>query len=305
MRHIFKTFLLFTMMFSPQEGFCDLQSIEQLYHDRLKAASLSFSDIKQKAQKRKTAYSISAILAILLLFAFIYFFKLPGLIVALIMIGAGYYTLQTSQPVIGVYEQHFKRDIISPIAKQIAGFSYVEGKLSENDLKNSNLFSPRIKQFSSWDLYQNKGAKFSYIHVVFDTKENASIERMAENIFEGFLIMIDMKNISEGVLVSETLRDKVADMDLTMSSFFAKGKRAGKANGFDIYGEVSQEDIDKASMFTKKKIAISYQKDKTIIALYHSGNPLTVDLFQPFDIVQAKNYARMFEEIDHVIQSLK
>ncbi len=292
-------------MFAAHEGFSSEISVEKLYNDTLKKEYSLLFDIKKKAEQRKTAYIVSGILALFLLFGFIYFFKLNGLILALIMIGAGYYTLKSSEPVIGAYEKQFKRDILSPIAKLVAGFRIVSGKLSEEDLTKSRLFAPSIKQFASWDLYQKEGAKFSYIHVVFDTKENASVERMAENIFEGFLIMIEANNKQEGVLVSQGLRDEVAHMDMTMSSFFAKGKRAGSENGFDIYGKVSQEDRDKASQIKDQKIAISYQKDKTIIALYHQSNPLSVDVFKSFDLLQVQKYAASIAEIDDVIQIIK
>ncbi len=292
-------------MFASQEGFSDQSHLEKLYHDSLRQEYASLSHLKEKAQKRKTAYIVSGILAVILLFVFIYFFKLFGLFVALIMIGAGYWTLQSSESIVGDYEKRFKRDIISPITKLTAGFSHGEGKVGQKDVEDSHLFAARIKQFASWDMYEKKGAKFSYMHVVFDTKENASLERMAENIFEGFLIMIDKKNPKEGVLVSEMLRDKVADMDLTMSSFFAKGKRGGSVNGFDIYGDVSQEDRDKTAPLKNQQIAISYQKDKTIIALYHRSNPLAVDIFKTFDLAQAKKYASTIAEIEAVIQRVK
>ncbi len=305
MKNLFKLFFTFTLMFAANEGFSTEISVEKLYHDSLKKEYSLLLDLKEKAEQRKTAYIVSGILAFFLLLGFIYFFKLNGLILALIMIGAGYYTLKSSQPVVGAYEKQFKRDILSPITRLVAGFRAVPGKLSEEDLETSGLFAPRIKEFSSWDLYQKEGAKFSYIHVVFDTKENASLERMSENIFEGFLIMIEANNKQEGVLVSQSLRDKVAHMDMTMGSFFAKGKRAGSENGFDIYGEVSQEARDKLLQIRNQKIAISYQKDKTIIVLYHQSNPLSVDVFKSFDLLQAQHYAASIAEIDNVIQIVK
>ncbi len=292
-------------MFASQEGFSDQSHLDKLYHDSLKKEFSTLSNLQKLAQKRKTAYLISGAVALLVLLVFVYYFKLLGLVVALLMIVAGYFTLRSSQCVVGEYQTRFKRDIISPIAKLAGGFVYKDGKLSQDDLENAKLFAPSIKKFASWDLYEKEGAKFSYIHVVFDTKENASLERMAENIFEGFLIMIDKKNANEGVLVSELLRDKVADMDLRMSSFFAKGRRDGSVNGFDIYGRVDQVDIDKDAALKEKKIAISYQKDKTTIALFHQSNPLSVDIFKTFDLTEAKHYQKSIEEIARVIEQLQ
>lgn len=304
-KHFFKTFLLFTVMFAPHEGFSSDISVEKLYKESLRAEYTKLDNLKQSAEKRKTAYIVSGVLAFVLVLLFIYFFKLPGLIAALIMIGAGYFTLKSSQPVVGAYEEAFKEQIISPITELSAGFKYVDSKLGEEELKASQLFAPRVKLFGSWDLYKKKSVQFSYIHVVFDTKENASVERLAENIFDGYLIMIDKKNEKEGVLVSESLRDKVAHMDMTMSSFFSKGKRAGKQNGFDIYGDVSAEDIDKASMLKDKKIAVSYRKDKTYIAFYKHDNPFSVNVFKTFDLLEAKSYASSIEEIEVLLEVIK
>ncbi len=304
-KNFIKTFLLFTVMFAPQEGFSSDISVEKLYKDRLTVEYAKLENLKQSAEKRKTAYIISGVIAFVLVLVFIYFFKLPGLFAALIMIGAGYFTLKSSQPVVGAYEKAFKQNIILPITDLNSGFKYVDSKLGEEELKASGLFEPRVKLFGSWDLYKNKSIQFSYIHVVFDTKENASVERLAENIFDGYLIMIDSPNNQEGVLVSESLRDKVAHMDMTMSSFFSKGKRAGKQNGFDIYGEVSVEDIDKASLLKDKKIAISYRKDKTYIAFYKHDNPFSVDIFKTFDLLKAKSYGSSIEEIEAILKVIK
>ena len=305
MRHFLKTFLLFSLMFAPHEGFASDTSVEKLYHDRLSAEYSKLDELKEKAEKRKTAYIISGVLALLLLGIFVYYFKLTGLFVALIMIGAGYVALKRSAPVVGLYEEAYKEKIIAPITEMTAGFQHGKEALSQESVARSHLFAPRIKQFGSWDLFEKEGVRFSYVHVVFDTKENASVERMAENIFDGYIIMIDKPNSHEGVLVSESLRDKVAGMDMTMGSFFAKGKRDGKRNGFDIYGEVSTEALDKASQLANRDIAISYQKDKTIIALYKKTNPFSVDVFSAFDLLQAKNYAKNIAEIESIIQTIR
>jgi len=304
-RTFLKTFILFAVMFAPQEGFSTQTNLEQLYHERLQKEYMSLQKIQAKAQKYKTAYIVSGILALLLLGVFAYFFKLMGVLVALVMIAAAYFTLKDSAPVVGAYEKAFKQNIISPIAKLSAGYSYREGSLKEEDIKASHLFAARIKRFSSWDLYAKEGVQFSYVHLVFDTKENASVERFAENIFEGYLIMIDKKNDTHGILVSESLRNKVADMDIEMGSFFADAKRGSKQNGFDIYGEVTLEEIDKASKLRHEKIAISYQEDAIYVALFKEGNPFLVDVFKQFDLLKATQYAKSIKEIDAVVEVLK
>jgi len=305
MRQFFKTFLFFLLMFAANEGFSSSISIEKLYQDTLSREYSKLSELKHSAEKRKTAYIVSGVLALILLGVFAYFFKLAGVLVALIMIAAGYFTLKDSEPVVGAYEEAFKQNIISSITELSGGYEYVDSKLGEEELASSQLFAPRVKLFSSWDLYKKEDVQFSYIHVVFDTKENASVERIAENIFDGYLIMIDSKNNQEGVLVSESLRDKVAHMDMTMSSFFSQGKRAGKQNGFDIYGEVSVEDIDKVSQLKDKKIAVSFRKDKTYIAFYKQDNPFSVDVFKTFDLLKAKHYASSIEEIESLLEVIR
>ena len=304
-RHLLKIFLLFTMMFASQEGFSSPLSVDKLYKEKLSTEYAKLDQMKQSAEKRKTAYIISGVLAVVLVLTFAYFFKLTGVIVALIMIGAGYFMLKNSEPIVGSYEKEFKMNIISSITKLSANFIYIDSNLGEQVLKTSKLFAPDIKQYASWDLYECEDAKFSYIHVLFDTKENVSVERMAENIFDGYLIIIEKKNDQEGLLVSESLRDKVAHMDMTFSSFFSQAKRAGKQNGFDIYGKVSLENIDKASQVKDKKIAISYQKDKTYIAFYKYDNPFTVDIFKPFDLLKAQSYASSIEEIEVLLKAIK
>ncbi len=292
-------------MFAAGEGFSDQSSLEKLYHDSLQQEYAALSTLKENAKKRKTAYIVSGILALLLLAGFAYYFKLFGLIVALIMIVAGYYTLQSSPSPLHTYEKRFKRDIISPIAKLVGNFTHTNKKFRQQDLEDTGLFAPAIKAFSSGDIYEKEGVKFSYITVIFDTKENASVERMAANRFEGFFIMIERTTPSEGVLVSQLLRDKVASMDMRMHSFFAKGSRKGSMRGFDIYGEVAQEERDAAAALVNEKIALSYQKDKIFIALYQASNPLVVDIYNEFDVARAREYASTFEKIESLLDSVK
>lgn len=301
----FKTFVLFGMMFASVEGFSDTMPLEKLYQEKLQPEYQALAQLKERAKQRKSAYIISAVLAVVLLFVFAYYFKLLGVIVAFIMIVAGFWTLKPTKEEAGGYERLFKSKILSAITENTAGYHYIPQKLDESTFVKSNIFAPAIKQFASWDMYAKEGVSFSYVHVIFDTKENASVERMARNIFDGYLIIIERENEDEGVLVSEALRDEVADMDLPMSSFFAKGERAGKRNGFDIYGKVSQEEIDKLSPLAHNKIAISFTKERIYIALYKKSNPLEVDIFKPFDLQKAREYAKASQEIAHIVHAVQ
>ena len=298
-RGFFKTFLLFSMMFAGQEGFAK-SSVETLYKTKLVQEFHALQELKSQASKRKTAYIVSGVLALLLLGVFAYFFKLFGVVVALIMIAAGYFTLKSSKPVVGTYVKAYKELLISPITKLSAGYHYHDNRLTEEAL--GNLFAPSIKNFASWGSYEKKDVSFSFVHVVFDTKENASVERMNQNIFDGYLITIKRHHDSEGVLVSEGLRDTVSSMDMTMASFFAKGKTAGRIGAFDVYGEVSQEEVDKATSLQKLDIALSFEKDVIRIALYKKADPFAVDVYKDFDLHTAKGYESAILEIEQIVQ---
>ena len=202
MRNFFKTFLLFSLMFAAPEGFSSSKNVDTLYKETLIHTYSKLQELKTKAQKRKTTYIVSAVLALVLLAVFTYFFKLIGLFTAILMIAAGYFTIKSSEPVVGLYKKQFQKNIITPITRLTAGFTYAQAPLNQEILELSQLFAPEIKQFGSWDLYEKEGERFSYIHVEFDTKEDDSVERIAENIFDGYLIMIDAKNQQEGVLIS-------------------------------------------------------------------------------------------------------
>ncbi len=291
-------------MFASLEGGNEI-SLERLYKEKLVSNYENLNQIKIRAKKRKSAYIISGILALFLFFGFAYFFKLTGVFVALIMIAAGYFTLHNSKPVIGAYEEEYKKTIISPITELVAGYQYNDGKISEQTVKKSHLFAPPIKQYASWDLYTKEGISFSFVHIIFDTKENASLERMAKNIFEGYIIMIDKKHSHEGVAISHRLRDKVAGMDFRMSTFFADAKRQGKYNGFDLYGEIESADLEKLTSLQKQEIAISFLQDKTIIALYEQGNPFSVDVFENFDLKKANRYAKSIAQIEEIVTLFK
>jgi hypothetical protein len=292
-------------MFASTEGFSS-SLIESLYRDRLLPTYEALLPKKEIAKKRKTTYIISAILAVVLFLVFAKFFKLTGVIVALMMIGAGYYVLKNSgSNVVGDYEREFKEKIITPIGQNCCGFSYEKESIKESLLEKSDIFAPSIKLFKSVDLYKSEDSMFSYIQATFNTKESASVERMNENIFKGYFIIINKPNSSEGILVSDSLREKVSNMDLEMNSFFANAKRADKIGAFTTYGEVSKDDIDRLSPLSSLDIAISLKKDATYVVVYKKENLLNVDPLKGFNLESAKSYEEAFKEVSEIISKIR
>jgi len=304
-RNFMRVFLFATFMFASTEGFSS-SLIDSLYKDRLLPTYEALIPKKEIAKKRKTTYIISAVLAVVLFLVFAKFFKLTGVIVALIMIGAGYYVLKNSgSNVVGDYTSEFKKSIITPIGDSCCGFVYEKDAIEQTLLEKSDIFAPSIKLFKSWDLYKSEDSIFSYIQATFDTKESASVERMNENIFIGYFIVIDRKNSNEGILVSDLLREKVSNMDLEMNSFFANAKRADKIGAFTTYGEVSKDDIDRLSALSSLSIAISLKKDATYVVLYKKTNPLNVDPLKDFNLETAKSYEKAFKEVSEIISKIR
>ena len=99
------------------------------------------------------------------------------------------------------------------------------------------------------------------------------------------------------------LRDVVADMDVEMASFFAKGKRGSMYHGFELYDFVDDKDINRVKKFANKEIAFSFRnsRSKVYIALYKKINPLNIHIFSNFDIDKARGYADFFKEIDELV----
>lgn len=301
---IIKTFVLFSIMFASSEAAGGSLTIEQLYTQGLQPKYQNLHTLKEQAQERKKAIIISSVVAVVTFFLFAYFFKLLGVIISLIMIAAGTWVLWPTLKNADGYETRFKKEILSPLMQNAAGYGYMPEKFSQETLANSHLFAAPIKTFSAGDMYGKEGVKFSFVHVVFNTKENASVERMAQNVFDGYIIMIDKKNPTLGVLVSEALRDVVADTNIPMRSFFANAKRTGSRSGFDIYGDVPMDTIDKISALKDQKIALSFTKEKIFIALYKANNPFDIDLLGDFDVSKAKVYDRAAHEIETLVHTL-
>ncbi len=306
---MFKTFLKILVLL--QISFAQVQAggsfdLDRLYEEQLKVDYEKLKPAQKLAQKEKLIYIIFALIAFVVLLLFIKYYKLKGLFFAILLIAGGGYLLYQSSNKLRSYEEIFKTHIISPIAKGCCGYSYVSNSgLSREELQKSAVFAPAIDNFGSSDLYRGDGVKFSFMVATFKTKESASVERFNENRFEGFLIEIDKPNKEVGVAVSNSLIEKVANMDIEMKSFFSKGKRASRVGEWSIYGDVDQSKLDKIAKFSHKMVAFSFQKDKTYIALYHLSNPLKVDILKSFDLSRAKRYEKSFQEIEELIYSLR
>ncbi len=305
LRDFFRVFLFVTLMFGSSEGFSAKSDLDLLYKESLLPTYEKLKPLRNVAKKRKQTLIISSILAFIVLLVFIKYFKLAGLIVSLIMIGAGYYLLMKNSDPILQYKENFSKEIISKIAQNCSSFRYKGGKFQIKDIKESNIFAPEVDQFSSSSIYGDDIVSFAHIVTTFKTKESASVERLNQNKFEGFLIKIKNQNSKEGVVLSDRLKDEVANMDLVMGSFFAKPKRAGRVDGWNIFGDLDQATIDKISSLKDRVIAISFKKDDTYAALYKRGDPLSVDLASEFSISMAKRYEDSFKDISLIVNILK
>jgi len=307
-KNIFGIFFFITLSFAQSSGAStdiktESKSIENLYTHELLAIYKEISPLKELAQKEKKTYIISAIIAILVFVLFTKYFKFQGFLVSLIMIGSGAYVLYKNSKNIVDYQTHFKKEIISKISKNCCGFEFISSRgINKQMIKKSRIFAPDIKEFNSIDLYEKDGVKFGFVVATFDTKESASVERFNKNRFEGFFIVIDGKSSSDGVMVSDSLREKVANMDIAFNSFFADDKRGKKEGEWSIYGDISKEDFDRADKLSDKDIAISFYKDKIFLAIYQQGYPFSVDIMSDFTLKKAMFYEDNFKEIDRVIK---
>jgi len=305
LKKLFGIFFFITLSFAQTSGASsDKVSIESLYNKELLKRYKEISPLKDLAKKEKKTYMISALLALVVFILFTKYFKLLGFFVSLLMIASGAYVLYNSSKNIVDYQTHFKRDIISKISKECCGFEFLSSRgFSKETLRQSKIFAPDIDQFNSIDIYKSDRVKFGFIVATFKTKESASVERFNKNRFEGFLIVIDGKSSSDGVAVSNTLKSKVANMDIVFNSFFSDAKRSEQRGEWSIYGDISQEDFDKIDSFGNKDIAISFFNDKIYIAIYHQGNPLEVDVMDDFSLKRAKEYQDIFLEIKSLVKS--
>ncbi len=297
MSNFFKIILFCTIFFASVEGFANQDSVEQIYKS-VKPKYDAMQSIRDVAKKGKVINYISVAVAVLVFLLFAKFFKLYGVIVALIMIVAGYLVLNRANKAPQQYEELYKRDIVAPFGQ---GYKYAPSSVSVKDIENSKIFLPNIKNYTIQDSYQKGGVSVAFVIAEFDTKENKSVERFNENKFSGILIKISKPTKSRGVAISEAFRERVADMDIEFLTFFAKGKRAGSREGFDIYGEVADDDFDRVLKLDKGEVAVSFTGDTTYILLYSITDPLEVDILKDFNINLAKKYAKTFADIDRVV----
>ena len=301
--HLTKLFLFLSLSFAAMEGFGSQQNIETLYEKVLKPNYEKIAPLKEYAQKRQTTYIISAIAALLVFALFVKYFKATGALVALLMIAGGIYYLKTQTPAISPYKEKFSELILQPISMNCCGYRYEAGKITQQEIDKSKMFSPRIKFIDSAEgVYVKDGVKFGYVDIEFDTRENESVERFAENVFSGFVIIIDRPNPKEGGVVSDLLKQKVADIDPVFSAFFTDMPRSGKKCGFEIFGDVPESMVQRCEKVQDMPMSVSFQSDKTYIFLYEKRNPLDAGLYGDFNLKSAKNYEAVFKQIDALVQ---
>ncbi len=303
LRNFFKLFLFASFSLASLQGFSHHQSFDDLYQKELKPSFEALKPLQEYAKKRQTTYILSAILAVVVFIGFVKYFKLLGALVAILMIGGGIFYLKQIQPAVNPYISAFNYKIVSPIASFCCGFSYKDSKITQDEIKESKLFSPRVKNYDAKGLFVKDGVKFGYVDITFDTKENASVERFAENVFLGFVIVISKKHSDEGIILSDTFKQKVADIDPEFSSFFSNLPRGGKKNGFEIYGNISQKDIDTCSSLKSKEIAVSFTKNNTYIFIPQKSNPFDENVYKDFDLERAKGYLQIFQNIKSLIET--
>ncbi len=292
------------LLWSVSEGAGCEPDLQTLYEKKLKPVYQKLQPARTFEQKRKQTIWISLVLAITVFLLFAKFFKLPGVIVALLMIGAGTFVIMRATPK-SHYPELFKAHILSPIAQACCGYHYQKDAINGDQIKRSPLFAPSIKNYTVINGFGDKQTHIAFVVLAFDTKENASVERLNQNRFEGYFVIIDKPNPYQGAVVSERLRDQVAHDDLEMQSFFAKGKRGEHYGSWQLYGNVDSTFVDKLSGLEKEPLAIGFDKAYVYIALSHQGNPFDEKAFENFDLQSAQTYQQAFETIAGIIQKLR
>ncbi len=306
-RNFLRLILFVSLSFAAMEGFAG-DNIQSLYERVLKSNYEKIAPLKAYAKKRQTTYIFSAALGLLVFVLFVKYFKATGAIVALLMIAGGIWYLKTETPAISPYKEKFSEYIISPIAEDCCGFRYMPGKITQHEIEESKIFSPRIRHFSAKEgLYVKKGVRIGFVDIDFDTKENASVERFSENSFSGFVIVCDGSGVNgsggeAGALVTENFKKRVAHLDLDFSLFFADMPRSGTRGGFETFGKVTQEQMDRWGDIADAEIAVSFLRDKTVLFLYQKRDPLDPGVYVHFDLQAARGYAKVFERIDTLVR---
>ncbi len=303
LQNFFKLFLFLSVSFASVQGFSHPDTLEGLYEKKLKPAFEKIKPLQEYAKKRQTTYIISAVLAIVVFAMFVKYFKLLGALVAIIMIAGGIFYLKKTTSAITPYKSMYNQQILSPIGKFCCGYSYKDSAIGRSEVLQSNLFSAKFKNYDAQGLFIGKGVRFGYVDITFDTKENESVERFAENTFSGFVVMLDRKNKTEGVMVSDAFKEKVADIDPEFSAFFSKLPRSGKSNGFELFGKIAQEKLDHCHTLASKEVAISFTHDKTYLFWVQKNNPFAENVYANFDLQHAQKYVDAFKAIDVLIHT--
>ncbi|RUM65950.1 MAG: hypothetical protein DSZ06_04185 [Sulfurospirillum sp.] len=304
MRSLFLKILFSAVLFfAANEGFGS-SDLNTLYNNELKPTLNLLKPQQEFEKKRQTTIYISIALAIVIFIVFAKYFKLAGVLVWLVMVAGGYYVLTKNIPK-SSYESLFLKKIVSPIGVNCCGYTYLGKKLNLQDIKNSSLFSPEIDNSYIGSSFGKSGVIVAYVVLTFKTKESASVERFNKNRFEGFIIKIDHPNTKNGAIISQGLIDEVANMDLAMSSFFAKGKRGKKIGEWQIYGELDEDMIDKITPLKRRSVGVSFTKDAIYIALPYKKDPFKVDSFKRFDLESAKELDTLFRDIDNIVSIFK
>jgi uncharacterized membrane protein YbaN (DUF454 family) len=291
------------VIFATSEG-VGSSDLETLYQNRLKPTINMLKPEQEIAKKRQRNIYISIALAVVVFILFAKYFKLAGVLVWLIMVVAGYFVIVKSVPK-SDYERLFLKRIATPIGVNCCGYEYEGKKVDLQEIKNSKLFAPQIDNSYLGSSFGKKGVSFGYVVLTFKTKESASVERFNKNKFEGFIIKIDHPNSKTGAIISQNLIDQVADMDIAMASFFAKGKRGDRVGEWQIYGDVDEDMIEKIAPLKARSVGVSFTKDAIYIALPYKRDPFKVDSFKRFDLDSAKELDMLFRDIDSIVSIFK
>ena len=307
-RAFMKLILVLMIGFAAAEGAGSAPEPKQpdfhhFYEKVLKPAYEKIAPLRNYAQQRQRTYIISAVLAIVVFALFVRFFQATGALVALVMIAAGIWYLKSVKPVVGPYKQVFAETILTPVAQYCCGFRYRHGGWSESEIAASGLFSPRIKSFDAADgIWEKGGIRAGYVSIVFDTKENASVERFARNLFSGYVIEIPAKNDANGTIVTDQFKHEVADDDPEFSAFFSKYSRKGHQEGLEIYGEVPERIVEKCALSSNEPIAAAFLPDKTLLFYIMKNDPLEPPVAADFTLKKALAYKEAFEKLEAITE---
>ncbi len=291
------------VIFATSEG-VGSSDLSTLYQNRLKPTVDMLKPQQEIAKKRQTTIYISIALAVIIFILFAKYFKLAGVLAWIVMVVAGYFVIMKSAPK-SDYERLFLQKVISPIGLNCCGYEYEGKKVDLQEIKNSGLFAPELDNSYLGQSFGKKGVSFGYVILTFNTKESASVERFNENKFEGFIIKIDHPNSKTGAIISQDLIKQVADMDIAMASFFAKGKRGKRVGEWQLYGEIDEDVIDKIAPLKGRALGVSFTKDAIYIALPYKKDPFKVDSFKRFDLDSAKELDELFRDIDNIVSIFK